>query len=324
MGMLPLSAKPQAILVMLIALGGMVLAGTGLLDRAVQRIGLGALESANQHYLEDSYDRALNGFLVLSAVKSGLAVIEGSEVGIGFSFQVGDLVQSVYDYVNIAWKTVLAGGTVLLTTRLVLESAALVDHFVLALAFAALLLLAGVRGLFPGREGLAAFFKSIAAACSFVAVLLYLVLPLAVLGASGLSGAITKPLIEESYDAFSQVSRTFLQSSEPGAAGALADDPSALESAMGLAPRYERLKKRMQEMEAYLGSQAKSLAGTTFQLIAGYLFDCVVFPLAFLAVLILLVKGLPGYLVRLERDRRLADAIRDATLPTVSLQGEKK
>ena len=121
MGTFALEAKPQAILVMLIALGGILLAGTGLLDRAVQYTGLGALESANQHYLEDSYDRALNGFLVLSAVKSGLAVIEGSEVGIGFSFQVGDLVQSVYDYVNIAWKTVLAGGTVLLITRLALE-----------------------------------------------------------------------------------------------------------------------------------------------------------------------------------------------------------
>ena len=319
-----LRSKLQTTLVMLIALGGILLAATGLMDRAVDRLGLGALANLNQHYLEDSYDRALNGFLVLSAVKSGLAVIEGSAVGIGFSFQVGDLVQSVYDYVNIAWKTVLAGGTVLLITRLALESVALVDHFVLVLAFAALLLLAGVQGFLPGRKGLAAFFKAIAAACSFVAVLLYLVLPLAVLGASGLSTTITKPLIQESYDTFNQVRRTFLQDSDSDAVGASADDPSPVESTVGLGQRYDRLKKRIQEMEAYLGSQAKSLAETTFQLIAGYLFDCVIFPLAFLAVLILLVKGLPGYLVRLERDRRLTHTIRDAVLPTVSLQRPKK
>ena len=195
-----MTSKLGIILVMLIALAGIGLAGSGLLDQAVRRIGLGELERVNQRYLEASYDRALNGFLVLSAVKSGLAVIEGSEVGIGFSFQVGDLVQSVYDYVNIAWKTVLAGGTILLITQLALESVSLVDHWVLALAFGALFLLAGVRGFFPGRQNLAAFFKSAVAACGFVAVLLYLVLPLAVLGASGLSAVITKPLIQESYD----------------------------------------------------------------------------------------------------------------------------
>ena len=85
---------------------------------------------------------------------------------------------------------------------------------------------------------------------------------------------------------------------------------------MGLGQRYEGLKKRIQEVESYLGSQAKRLAETTFQLIAGYLFDCVIFPLAFLAVLILLVKGLPGYLVRLEWDRRLSATIRHAFRPT--------
>ena len=70
---------------------------------------------------------------------------------------------------------------------------------------------------------------------------------------------------------------------------------SAVEAAMGMADRYERLKKQLRELEAYLSEQGRNLAGTTFQLIAGYLFDCVIFPLAFLAVLILFLKGMPGY-----------------------------
>jgi len=317
-GDVTLESKGKALVVMLIAMGGIVLAATGLLDRAAHRIGLGELERVNQRYLEDSYDRALEGFLVLSAVKSGLAVIEGSEVGIGFSLQIGDLVQSVYDYVNIAWKTVLAGGTILLITRLALEGVALVDHFVLALAFFALLLLAGARGFLPGREGLAAVFKTVAISFSFVAGLLYLVLPLAVLGASSLSFVITKPLIQESYAAFSQMRHTFVQSGDPSTVGELADDASTVESAIGLGQRYERLKKRLRELEAYLGSQAKRMAGTTFQLIAGYLFDCVIFPLAFLAVLTLLLKGVPGYLFRMERERRLIRTIREAVLPAAA------
>lgn len=310
-----MTSKLRKTLVMLVALAGVVLSASGNLDRVLARIGLGGLAHANHGYLEASYDRALEGFLVLSAVKSGLAVIEGSEVGIGFSFQVGDLVQSVYDYVNIAWKTVLAGGTILLMTRLALDGVALADHFVMALAFFSLFWLAAVRGFFPRHKGIARFLGSLTATCGFVVVLLYLILPLAVFGASRLSERITRPLIQESYDTFNQVSQTFTLKAVESEIDQDADESSAIETAMGLNARYERLKKRLVELDAYLSHQAKRLAGTTFQLIAGYLFDCVIFPLVFLVVLILFIKGMPGFLIGVERDRRLASRIRDAALP---------
>lgn len=306
-------AKISTMLLVLAALAGMVLAITGWADRGLEYVGLEKLSRTNHRYLDESYDRALEGFLVLSAVKSGLAVIEGSEVGIGFSFEVGDLVQSVYDYVNIAWKTVLAGGTILLITRLALDGVALVDHWVLTLAFFLLLLLAAVQGLFPRRRAIAQILKSFTATCGFVAVLLYLVLPLAVLGASWLSDALTRPLIQDSYDTFNQVSRTFLDGDTPSGTGEASGDASELQSAKGLREHYGHLKKRLQDLETYLGAQAKSLAGTTFQLIAGYLFDCVIFPLAFAAVLIFFLKGVPGYLVQMERDRRMVRSFREAT-----------
>jgi hypothetical protein len=84
---------------------------------------------------------------------------------------------------------------------------------------------------------------------------------------------------------------------------------------MGVADRYERLKKRLRELETYLSEQGKNLAGTTFQLIAAYLFDCVIFPLAFVAVLIIFLKGVPGYLTWAQRDRRLAETIRETARP---------
>ena len=306
-------AKISTILMVLTALVGMVLAATGWADRGLDCIGLERLSRTNHSYLDESYDRALEGFLVLSAVKSGLAVIEGSEVGIGFSFEVGDLVQSVYDYVNIAWKTVLAGGTILLITRLALDGVTLVDHWVLTLAFFQLLLVAAVQGLFPRRRAIVRILKSFTATCGFVVVLLYLILPLAVLGASWLSDALTRPLIQDSYRTFNQVSRTFLDGDTPSDTGEASGDASELQSAKGLREQYGHLKKRLQELEAYLGAKAKSLAGTTFQLIAGYLFDCVIFPLAFAAVLIFFLKGMPGYLVQMERDRRMVRSLKEAT-----------
>ena len=280
-------------LVMVVALAGIVLVATGLMDRALARAGLGELDRANHHYLDESYNSALEGFLLLSAIKSGLAVIEGSEVGIGFNLQVGDLVQSVYDYVDIAWKTVLAGGTILFMTRLALDGVAMTDHIVMMLAFFSMLMLAAGRCFFPDRKGMARFLRSVTATCTFLTILLYLVLPLAIYAASRLSERITRPLIQQSYDAFGQVSRTFTQEAAEDNFGGEGKGTSAIETVMGVADRYERLKSRLRELEVYLGEQGKNLAGTTFQLIAAYLFDCVIFPLAFAAVLILFIKRMP-------------------------------
>ena len=110
-------------------------AAAGMLDKSIGFFGMQRLGNANDAYLQDAFDRSLTGFLVLSGIKSGLAVIEGSEVGIGFNLEIGDIVQSVYDYVDIAWKTALAGGTILLITRLVLEAIAAIDQWFLALMF---------------------------------------------------------------------------------------------------------------------------------------------------------------------------------------------
>jgi ABC-type multidrug transport system fused ATPase/permease subunit len=298
-------------LVMVVALAGMVFSATGLMDRALARVGLGELDRANHQYLDESYNRALEGFLLLSAAKSGLAVIEGSEVGIGFNLQIGDLVQSVYDYVDIAWKTVLAGGTILFMARLTLDGMAMTDHIAMVLAFFCMLMLASGRCFLPDRKGMARFLRSVTAICTFFTVLLYLVLPLAVYGASRLSERITRPLIQQSYDAFGEVSRRFTQAAVEDNLGGDGKGESAIETAMGVAGRYQRLKKRLRELEAYLGEEGKNLAGTTFQLIAAYLFDCVIFPLAFVAVLILFTKGMPDYLTRVQRERRLVETIRE-------------
>jgi hypothetical protein len=310
-----MTAKVKTTLLMLGALAGIVLAATGILDRGVAELGLGSLNRANQRYLNESYDHALDGFLVLSAVKSGLAVIEGSEVGIGFSFQVGDLVQSVYDYVNIAWKTVLAGGTILLMTRLALEGVGLVGHLVMSVAFLSLLMLFAARGFMPTREDLGRLLRAITATLAFAVVLLYIILPLAVFGASQMSQRLTRPLIQESYDTFSEVSQTFSREAITGGIQQAEDESSTVQQAMGLGERYEHLKAKFRELDGYLRHQAKTLAGTTFQLIAGYLFDCVIFPLAFVAVLILLVRGAPAYLWQADRDRRLARTIREVVAP---------
>ena len=59
-------------------------------------------------------ERESASLLMVSTLKSSLAMIEGSDVGIGLRVEVGDIVQSTYDLVDFTWKMLLYG--ILLTT----------------------------------------------------------------------------------------------------------------------------------------------------------------------------------------------------------------
>ena len=139
----------KRILLIIVLLSGIVLAVTGYLDRSIDVLGLGKVAAANEAYLQNAFDQALTGFLVLSGIKSGLAIVEGSEIGLGFSLEIGDVVQAAYDYVDIAWKTALAGGTILMITRLILQTIVVLDQWSLALLLGSWVVLLLYRWYWP-------------------------------------------------------------------------------------------------------------------------------------------------------------------------------
>jgi hypothetical protein len=61
-------------------------------------------------------------FLLVSTLKSSLAMIEGSDIGIGFSLEVGDIVQSTYDLVDFTWKILLFGILLITFSKIFFES----------------------------------------------------------------------------------------------------------------------------------------------------------------------------------------------------------
>ena len=69
----------QKVLIIILLMGAVFLAATGYFDKPIEKIGMGKISSANEEYLSNSFNKAVTGFLVLSGIKSGLAVIEGSE-----------------------------------------------------------------------------------------------------------------------------------------------------------------------------------------------------------------------------------------------------
>lgn len=68
-------------------------------------------------YLERAYEESKKLFITLSLLKGTTDVIEGSTVNVnvilGMNIQIGDLVQPIYDIIDILWKISLASVVVL-------------------------------------------------------------------------------------------------------------------------------------------------------------------------------------------------------------------
>jgi len=262
----------RRLLAVILLIAAILLSAVGLTERFLGACGLDRLTEKNDAYLESSFERSLRTFAVLSTIKVGLAVVEGTEIGVGFGLQVGDVVQAAYDYVDIAWRTVLAGCVILLGTRTLLEAASLANHWLLAItlaAFALMVITQGAPARFPRTHGalrqVGLFMTVLTTAC-------YLILPLSIAGGAYLSSKITAHSIEEAESGLSALTEE-LFSEDQTADG-------------GLGSKWTQIKDRLNHMASYLKEKAAELTVWILKLIAGYLFDCLVFPLGLFVLLV--------------------------------------
>jgi len=258
------------------------LAGGGHIDRYFEMCGMHKITASNEKYLQQSFDKALDGFLVLSGIKMGLAVVEGSEIGIGFNLEIGDLAQAAYDYVDLAWHTVLVGAVVLLMTRYMLQAAALFDHWCLAVMVFIILLLLIAKWLLPNFRRGVLFIKGLGIFMSVLTVTLYLVLPLSITGAAFLSKKITAPSIHEAQKELEEVQNELFGEKTPKRADLLS--------------KVKAVKERIDFVAGYLKEKTRDLTIWIIKLIAGYVFDCIVFPVGLFVLLFWLTKVVAKYL----------------------------
>jgi len=260
---IPIPRKQLLILIVLIV--GIVLTAVGFTERILGTCGLDRLSARNEAYLESSQQRSLRTFAVLSTIKVGLAVVEGSEIGVGFGLEIGDVVQAAYDYVDIAWKTVLAAAVILLGTTLLLETASLLDHWLLLIALVTVTVTMVTQGSPPRLPRTHRTLREIALFVTVLAAVFYLILPLSVSGGACLSRKITAPSIEEAESGLSAITEELFPEDQP------ADE--------GLLSRWAQTKEQLSQMASYLKDKTSELVVWILKLIAGYLFDCLVFPL---------------------------------------------
>jgi hypothetical protein len=313
--------KPNQKLIAVILLLLLGFAVSGVLDLAIDKAFMGRMRDHNIGYLDTSFDKSVKGFLVLSTIKAGLAIVEGSNLEFGFSLgaqgsiglQYGDVVQSMYDYVDIAWKTSLAGGAVLLLTKLLLNAVTQVDQWFLIVALAALLICHIVDCFLPRLAICSRACKQIFALSIVLSAVLYLVLPVTVFAASSLSARISAPLIEEATEGYKSIENdlspeTLSEKLSPFDSNE--EEQSGLWGKINVSKKIERLKLKYEKTIAWMEGTMREMAIWTIKLFAGYLFDCLVFPLAIFFVLFVATKGLLGYAFNLRRDKSFRDEFR--------------
>lgn len=258
-----------------------ILAFAGKTDAVTNLLGPGQLARANEAYLSSSYSKTLAGFGVMSLLKAGLAVIEGSAAGasLGITAQVGigGLAQPAYDCVDIAWKTFLAGSVMLLALRYLLQAAAALDSFILGIALLVSILVLLVRWLLPRRKRFCRVAGNVLTLFTAVALIVYYLLPLSVWGASHFSRVITAPFVMEAEEGFDVSRQDLFPDGEDGAEN---------HGMFSLS-----LQSRLERVTNYLKDRVGDYVEWTVKLIVGYLFDCVVFPLFFFLMLFILARG---------------------------------
>ncbi len=262
---------------MILLVGGVFLSAFGFAERLLGACGLERLEAKNAAYLESSFQRTLQTFAVLSTIKVGLAVVEGTEVGVGFGLEVGDVVQAAYDYVDIAWRTVLAGGVVLLGTQSLLEAASLADHWCLTVTFAILALAVLTQGHPPRLPRIHLALRRAGLFMTIFTTACYLILPLSIAGGACLSSRITAPSIEEAESGLSALTEDLF--------------PGNQTRDGGLWSTWAGIKEQINQTVTYLKEKSSEMVVWILKLIAGYLFDCLLFPVLLFVPLVWLTRG---------------------------------
>jgi hypothetical protein len=293
--------------------------GIGVFDSVIDKAFMGRMREYNTAYLDASYAKSVRGFLILSTIKAGLAIVEGADLEAGFSLgaygsiglQYGDVVQSMYDYVDVAWKTCLAGSAILLLTKLLLNVIGQIDQWFLVIAVAALLVVCIVDYFLPRMAICGRASRQVFSLFIVLSALLYLLLPLSVFTASFLSARISAPLIAEATEGYESIEDDLSSDalSERLSRFAGDEEEDGFWSKLSVSQRMERLKTKFQETITWLKGKMRHMAIWTIKLFAGYLFDCVVFPLAILFVLFVGARGLLGYAFDLQRDKDFREAL---------------
>ena len=182
-------------------------------------------------------------------------------------------------------------------TSLVLKAVAIVDHWCLALTLFSVVVYLIVKWFFPRRNRLYRLAREATFFLVLFSVVFYLIFPFSISAAAFLSGKITAPLIRESQRSFESIQEELTVDNINRRL--FPDDLKKNEgwfSDLDFKKKIARIREHLREQADYFKDKTRNIAIWTLQLIAGYLFDSIVFPITFFILLFVVTKGALLYL----------------------------
>ena len=115
--MIKLSEGNKEKLLKIIVILGIILSVFGVLSKIFEITIFDFLKNESEEYMRNSYNQSKTLLLTLSVIKGTMGVIEGSTLNanavIGINLELGDIIEPVYEMINILWKTSLLSVVIL-------------------------------------------------------------------------------------------------------------------------------------------------------------------------------------------------------------------
>jgi hypothetical protein len=229
----------------------------------------------NDDYLNSSISSTFKLMVPVAAAKAAADVIEGGTVGV---VEIGDVVQPVLDYLEIAWRILLLSLAFSFTCKYVLQGSPLVAHHFLTLSLGFYAIWAFVKIVpFLRENALTISMKRLGALLLLGYSLLAVVVPLTVCLAGTLSSSITEPQYTSISQAFEEVGKTLSMK-------------DVLEKD-GFIDKAVATKEKVKDIIKFCLDSTTNFAGSVMRLVVVKLLEGVIFPLGSLVFLIWLVRG---------------------------------
>lgn len=247
-------------------------------------------------YADNIYEVNRNAFVVLSVLKAGLDIVEGSTIGasvfVTTEIEVGDVVQPIYDIVNVLWYATLVVTVIVKAEQLFYEYFG--QSMFIYIIYTALILYL-IRNMIiifvPEKiskikpiEHTNRLIKKIVKALFLFSTMIYIIIPVALLISLKISSEITedmfaKPLVEisDSVDKLTKVQDKIFELDKD-------------KSIFNVSSQYEDLEKDIVELKDVSSSTLDTLSKSVPLIIASMLFTNFILPMLVIYFLYQLFK----------------------------------
>lgn len=245
-----------------------------------------AVKRHNDEYLSAAIADTAHLMISIGAAKAFADVIEGSTVdlegrlvvGAGTRIEVGDVLQPVLDYLDVAWKILIINLVYLLIAKYVLLGSTPVWTGLLAVSLVGYLVSEVSRRFTAPNHAVVIAARKLGGMCLLGALLFSIILPLTVNLSSRLAHATTDPLRTSVRARFQELDRIF--------------SLKEFHNAEGIVDKAKALKNKMASVTEWAPRAVANVAGSVAELAAAKVLDGIVFPLGSLLFLVWIVRGI--------------------------------